>query len=292
MALPITTSGALLPLDAPLPQPRRYTLLDAAQLIASADERWLAGAWVNGYPSGRPRTHDPCSTGTYRLKSADAGIARPMVGSFTVVVGGSCTAKSIGPAQSWYTDRLSLAFQAVESEAVERMLANGDGHGGNLGAYIGDANMEVLAGGAAQTRREGLALLERAIAEVGNGMIHVSPSLAALWAGDYLIVPERGQMRTLGNGTLVVVGAGYIGIRPDGYAGLLDGEEWAFATGFVQVRRDEITIMPGQYSESLDREINELTFYAERDYLLTWVGRQDPGDEEHIQAGILVDRSS
>ena len=56
MALPVNVSGALLPLDAPLPQPRRYTLLDAAQLVTPADERWLAGAWINGYPSARALT--------------------------------------------------------------------------------------------------------------------------------------------------------------------------------------------------------------------------------------------
>jgi hypothetical protein len=291
VALPVTTSGALLPLDAPLPQPRRYTLLDAAQIVNSADERWLAGAWINGYPSGRPRTHDPCSTGTYRLKSADAGAARPMVGSFTVVQGGSCTAKSVGPDATWYKDRLSLAFQAVEATAVERMLATGDGHGGNLGAYIGDANMDAPVGNTPQTRREGLAILETEIAKVGNGIIHATPATATLWRGDYLIDVVGGQLRT-GIGTLVVVGAGYIGARPDAYGGLGATQDWAFATGFIQVRRDEITILPGQYSEALDRVSNELTFYAERDYLLSWVGRQDNSDAEHIQAGVLIDRTT
>jgi hypothetical protein len=291
VAFPVTAPGALLPLDAPLPQPRRYTLLDAAQLIAPSDERWLAGAWINGYPAGKVQTHDPCSSGTYRLKSADAGSARPMVGSFTVVVGGSCTAKSVGVNQSWYTDRLALAFQAVETFGVERVLATGDHHGGTLGAYIGDANMDAPVGNTPQTRREGLALLETAIAQVGNGIIHATPATAILWRGDYLIDVVGGQLRT-GIGTLVTVGAGYIGARPDAYGGLGATEDWAFATGFIQVRRDEITILPGQYSQALDRESNELTFYAERDYLLSWVGRQDPSDSEHIQAGVLIDRTT
>ncbi len=291
-AFPITSPGPLLPLDAPLPQPRRYTLLDAAQLVAAADKRWLAGAWINGYPSGPPQTHDPCSTGTFRLKDADSGTARPMVGAFTVVVGGACTAKSVGVDQTWYTDRLSLAFQAVESTGVERIFITGDHHA-TLGAYVGDANMDAPVGNTPQTRREGLAILENEIAMVGNGIIHVAPATAALWAGDYLIgVARDGQMRTLGNGTLVSVGAGYIGARPDAYAGLTGSQEWAFATGFVQIRRDDITILPGQYSQALDRTTNELTFYAERDYLVSWVGRQDNSDSEHIQAGVLIDRTT
>ncbi len=189
------------------------------------------------------------------------------------------------------TDRLALAFQAVEATAVERVFANGDGHG-TLGAYLADANLDILAGGAAQTRREGLALLENAIAEVGAGIIHATPALAALWRGDYLLdVGRDGQLRT-GIGTLVVVGAGYIGVSPDAQHGFTSTQEWAFATGFVQVRRDDVTILPGQYAQALDRATNEITFYAERDYLLSWVGRQDDSDDEHIQAGVLVDRTT
>ena len=289
---PITSPGPLLPLDAPLPQPRKYTLLDTAQIVASPDNRWLAGAWINGYPSGRPQTHDPCSDGTFRLKSADAESARPMAGAFTVVQGGSCTARTIGVNSAWYTDRLALAFQAVESTAVERVFLDGDGHS-TLGAYVSDANLDILASGAAQARREGLALLENAIGEVGAGIIHITPALAAIWAGDYLIgVARDGLMRTLGNGTLVVVGAGYIGVSPDAQHGFTSSQEWAYATGFVQVRRDDVTILPGQYSQALDRSTNEITFYAERDYLLSWVGRQDGSDDEHIQAAVLIDRTT
>jgi hypothetical protein len=289
---PITSPGPLLPLDAPLPQPRRYTLLDGAQIVAEPDTRWLAGAWINGYPSGRPETQDPCSDGTFRLKNSEAVSARPMAGAFTVVQGGACTAKTIGPNSGWYTDRLALAFQAVESTAVERVFLDGGGHS-TLGAYVADANLEILASGAAQARREGLALLENAIGQVGAGIIHITPALAAVWAGDYLIGVDRaGQMRTLGNGTLVVVGAGYIGVSPDAQHGFTSSQEWAYATGFVQVRRDDVTILPGVYSQALDRSNNEITFYAERDYLLSWVGRQDDSDDEHIQAAVLIDRTT
>jgi hypothetical protein len=290
-AFPITSPGPLLPLDAPLPQPRKYTLLDAASLVTPTDDRWRAGAWINGYPSGPVQTHDPCSTGTFRLKDVQAGTARPMAGAFTVVQGGSCSARSVGSDSGWYTDRLALAFQAVESTGVERVFATGDHHS-TLGAYMADGNMDAPYGATAVSRREGLATLEDAIAAVGAGMIHATPGLIDLWQGDYLIETIQGQKRT-GAGTIVVSGAGYIGVRPDGYAGGLGASEsWAFATGFVQVRRGDLTILPGQYSQALDRVENELTFYAERDYLITWVGRQDNSDDDHIQVGVKIDRST
>lgn len=288
VTFPLTAPGALLPLDAPLPQPRRYTLLDAADEVNTTDERWMAGAWINGYPAGEPQTVDPCASGTYRLKDVVAGSARPMAGSFTVVLGGSCTGSVIGPNADWYKTRLSAAFQAVEARGVERVFISGDGHS-TLGQYVGDSNMENL-GTASPV--EGLALLEKAIAVVGNGMIHATPETVTFWERDYLLDVERdGKMRTKGNGTLVAIGAGYINARPDGHPGLGATQDWAFATGFVQYRRDAVTIMPSDYAQAMDRSVNEVTFYAERDYLLTWVGKEDPADTDHIQAGVLINRT-
>ncbi len=154
--------------------------------------------------------------------------------------------------------------------------------------------MQAPTGNTAQTRREGLAVLENTLAEVGNGIIHATPAVVALWAGDYLVEQTRdNQIHTTGNGTIVVSGAGYIGVRPDGYPGDPGATaEWAFVTNFIEVRRDDLTILPGQYSQALDRVSNEITFYAERDYLLTWVGRQDSSDDEHTQAGVLIDRTN
>lgn len=287
----ITEPQALLPLDAPLPQPRRYTLLDAAQTIDPAEDRWLAGAWISSYPAGEPHTFDPCSSGTSRVKDIDARVDRPMAGAFTVYVGGSCTGSSIGPRVDEYRRRLLAGFMAVESTAVERTLATGDHHGGSLGAYLGDTNMERLAAGTV-TPTEGLALLEDEIAAAGgNGLIHVPPATATYWIGQTLISPDRQNQLRTGLGTLVAVGAGYRDVRPDDYQGLVDGQEWAFATGPVGYIRDpQPEIIPGGMREALDRSSNEATFIAERSYVVAWVGRQDTEDDNHVQAGVLIDR--
>lgn len=291
MAFPVTSPGALLPLDAPLPQPRRYTLLDAANLITPEEDRWLAGAWVNGYPAGRPFTHDPCSSGTFRLKAAEPTDARPMAGSFTVVVGGTCTARSIGSDLSWYEDRLGLWFRAVESEAVERSFITGDGEP-TIGAYVGDADISILNGGTAVSPREGMALLEDAIAAVGNGIIHVAPATATYMQSYLEIATARDNQLRTGLGTLLVVGTGYRNTAPDGHADPTGKQEWAYATGFVDVRRDPVpTILSTEYTQVLDRATNEVTMFAERNYLVTWVGRQATDDANHIQAGVLIDRS-
>lgn len=288
VSFPLTAPGPLVPLDAPLPQIRPFRLLDAARIV-NDNSRWETGAWINGYPAGEAAAHDPCADGTYRLKDADASVARPFAGSFTVVLGGTCTARSVGPSLVDYENRLRLAFQALEGEVVERVFVDGL-PGSSLGAYVGDANMESL-GTAVPV--EALALLEKEISENGAGMIHVAPATATYWISQYLIEKQTeggvAQMRTR-LGTIVAVGAGYNGVRPDGQNPLASDEEWAFATGFVEIRRGELEIVSNRYAESLDRSDNTVTLYAERDYLITWVGREDTSDAFHTQAGVLVDR--
>jgi len=287
-------NGGLLPLDAPLPQPRRYTLLDAATLVTD-DSRWLGGARVWGYPPGPAFTFDPCGTGTYRAKESGGDIPQPGVGAFTVYQPGICTAVAVGPTADRYKARLRSAFEAIEATAVERFFATGDGHV-LLGPYLTDGNLDILGGGAVDPV-EGLRLLENNIGERGNGMIHVTPGGATYLTENGLIAPEASggvrQMRTVGNGTLVAVGAGYIGAYPDDQPGTpAAGREWIYASGFVQYRRGEVEVMPESYADAIERQQNEVVFLAERNYLLTWVGRQDSNDASNIQAGVLIDRLS
>lgn len=284
--------AGLVPLDAPLPQPRLYDLLAGASEITMESDRWLAGASLRGYPPGPAYTFDPCGEGTYRVKEDGGPVPNPMLGTFTVYVPGVCTARTVGPTADEYKARLSLAFRALEGLAIERFFATGDGHAG-MGPYLTDPNLEILNSGTAVTPVEGLAMLEQEIATVGSGMIHVAPATATAWVANLLIsVGRDGKMRT-GLGTVVTIGGGYMAAYPDNAPGTPPADqEWAFASGPVEYRRSEVTILPGNYSQALDRAQNEVVFIAERNYLLTWVGRQDSSDETQIQAGVLIDRVS
>lgn len=286
----ITAPSPLIRLDAPLPQPRSYTLL-ATATIPSTDARWEGGANLHGHPEGPASVFDPCATGTSRTKTLEALTPSERALVFTVYKGATCTARSIGSDPTWYTDRLRLAFQAVESEAVERVFAEGRPDSDIPGAYLGDTNLEILNGGTAVAPTEALALLEEEIATVGAGMIHAAPATATYWFCNGCLTARAPRLFT-GLGTPVVVGAGYIGVRPDAAQGTpAAGNEWAFASGPVQVyRTPEVEVMPASYAQSLDRTSNDVAFIAERDYLISWIGRQDSSDDNHIQAGVLVDR--
>jgi hypothetical protein len=272
-------------LRAPLPQPRAFSLLTAANIVNDPDSRWLAGAAVEAYPPGPAHLFDPCSAGTFRAKEEGGVIPAADAEAFTVYLPISCTARSVGAAIREFRETLDLSFAVYEPTAVEEMLATG---GGFADQYLGDANLEVLGGGAV-TPLEGLNLLEGAI-PFGNGIIHVPPETASYWAAQGYIEALRGQMVTK-LGTRVAVGEGYTGVQPDGEAAPGAGEQWAFATGPIDIHRDtEPRIEGGSYAEALDRTSNDLTLIEERDYLLLWVGRQDPSDTTQVQAGVLIDR--
>jgi len=284
--MPTVTAG-LVPLQAPLPSPRQFDLLAAATLVEPTTDRWLGGAWTGGDVPGPASTHDPCSRGTLRAKADPGDIGSQISGRFIVYLPGFCQAASIGPNPDFWTDRLSLAFQVYEGAAIERVLATGDGHG-TLGPYLADENMEELAGGAAVTALRGLELLEEAIAVHGTGIIHAAPATAISLDGLGATENLRGQKRTR-LGTPIAVGAGYTGVDPDDAATPASDQQWAFASGPIEVYRSDIITNPGNYSEALDRSLNDVMFYAERPYLFNWIARQDPDDGNHVQAGALID---
>jgi hypothetical protein len=272
-------------LTAPLPIPRRFGLLDAATVVLDT-ERTIVAANILDYPRGEPDIQIAGGGGSLDVKSVIAEIAQEEVRGFTVYLSVECT--TVSAKDPDFRTRLQAAFRAREGEAVERMLVSADGT--LMEPYLTDGNLENF--GAAVSPTEGLAKLENAIAEVGNGMIHVTPATATALAGSFLIQRRSPGILETALGTIVVVGAGYIGAYPMGGSAPSGDQEWAFASEFIEVHRDEDEIVGPTIGQSMDRSTNDVTLYAERNYLLAWVGRQAPGDTNHVQAGVLIDRSA
>ncbi len=118
-------------------------------------------------------------------------------------------------------------------------------------------------------------------------MIHMDPATAASMngSGGYGLdqrPASGGPLKTTANGTLVAVDGGYIGANPSLHAPAAAGQSWAFATGPVQIRRSgDILIVADDIAQSMDRSSNEVTFRAERDYLVIW--------DTELQAARLID---
>lgn len=285
---PFVAAAGLVPLQAPLPSPRRFDLLSTVERIEPESDRWLGGAWTEGQTGGPAFTHDPCSTGTDRVKNPSLQAETQTSSAFTVYLPGFCTAASIGPDPRVWTEKLHRAFEIYESAAVERMLVTGDGHVG-LGPYLCDDNLERPRGSIAQDAIQAFGLLEEAVARHGGGLIHAAPRTFSAWKANNLIEDKGGYIGS-DLDTPVVCGYGYVGAIPNAGPAPNSHQEWAFASGPIEVYRDSaITTVPGDYDEALDRAFNDVVFIAERPYLLNWMARQDPADDGHIQAGVLID---
>ncbi len=283
----LVASAPLVPLEAPLPQPRRFELLATASVEELADGRWLGGAWTGGEVPGPAFTHDPCSTGTARFKEQPGIIGDQKTGRFTVYVPAFCTAQSIGSDPGPWLERLKLVFAVYESAAVERVLATGDGHS-DIGPFLANENLEILNGGDPADPVAAYGLLEEAVARHGTGMLHIGIRTFATWKSLRLVDAQDGFMRTALD-TPVVVGYGYTNVRPVDGDAADETTEWAFASGPIEViRAREIDITPDAYSQAIDRSMNDVFFLAERPYLLNWLGRTSPVDEDHTQAGVLA----
>ena len=274
-----TTFGPPVVLAGPLPAPYPHGIFSAATIVPEAGERWANGANVRGYPNGEPFVFDPCWAGTFRVKEIPEEPASPFFGGFTVYLADRCAARGVGTDDA-LNDRARLSLQAVEQWAVEQELASGGVMAAN--PYLADGNATVIAGGP-YTPMEALAQLEAAIGNSRRaGMIHAGRGTASAWTslGGLRV---QGDKLLSGLSTPIAAGGGYQAIVPEGQGGLTADQEWAWATGPVEIRRGEIEVIPGTLAEALDRETNEVTYYAERNYLVTW--------DTQLQAAVLVDRS-
>lgn len=289
-----TAVGVTSTLDGPLPVPRRFSLLRTPGVVqADADEnespRWLSGVNVIGFPAGVPHTWEPCSTGTMREKEERAGgldeeaLAQPRARFDPIVVYFplKCTAKGA----NGLVERAKAVLNATLSHGVEAALAAGAALSNN--PFFSDSNMVALTGNTPVSPQVGLSYLENAIGErTGRqGVIHASPAVVAAWGfGAGLSndpvdeAPPMAVLRTA-NGTPVIAGSGYIGVDPASQAGPAAGEDWAFATGPVEVRlADGPTV---SIAESLDRSINDVIVRPERFVLADW--------DTALQVGVLID---
>lgn len=271
----VTAIGPALALDGPLPSARPFGLLTIpGVLVDGGSDRWLNGVNVYGYPEEVPELWEPCSSGTYRDKSEGAGVSQPRFDPFGMYVPITCSALSMGDWRS-FASRAEMVLEATTSYGVELALSQGVVTSSN--PYFGDAAVTVLGGGAV-TAAVGLSWLENAIGATGRGgIIHATPAIVAAWS-DFLLA-ENGVLRTR-NGTPVAAGAGYIGASANGVAAG-SGQNYAFATGPVEVRLSEITRVGEDINGTLDTSNNDVTFRAERFALADW--------DTALQAAVLID---
>jgi hypothetical protein len=259
------SAGPLTSVDGPLPQPRPYNLVATAEVVTAGDERWGNAAYVEPYPVDLPGIWVRCLEGSET--KPDPGVQpdpAPFL-PFAAVLPTHCSAGR-GYGYDELVRRLTAAFTAREAYAVEKALAYGVGTSPSLDQAT------ILASGV--TPAVGMKLLEDAIGQTAQlGMIHTTPGgVVLLSAGGGTVSASGGANPKLStiNGTPVVSGAGYDGAVPNGGSAAGNTSAWVFATGPVQIRRTEIVTPHQSVVEAMDRALNDLNVYVEREYLTTW----------------------
>lgn len=251
-------------------------------------ERWINGVKVYPYPANVPEVWDACASSGPDSMEYGTTPTPPEFAAMTVSEPITCTTQQV-PDEDAFKARAVAVLAATESFAVAREFKTGHRMGGT---YLLDGQGTFPNGDVATRPNHGLQVLEQAIAATGRlGIIHCSVMLAtALLGTGYVVKDNTGVIRTI-NGNVVIPDAGYSvdQVGPPGHAVPGATEEWAFATGPVDIRRSEIFTTPDTLAEALDRGLgatggrtNSITYWAERYYVVDW--------DTALQAGVLIDR--
>lgn len=293
--------GPLWRIDGPLPLPPLFGLLQAAAAEATGVrfvddldddgiERWLNGVQVYPYPPDDADVFRNCGTGSEAdEKGFGETIDRPEFEPMTVWLAETCTSYKVWD-QEMFKARARIALEAVEGAAVASEFMSGV----KLSAqpYLSDGQGVFPNGDTVTNVVNGLALLEEQIALSGKqGVIHCSPMMAtALMGRGFSLADKTGVIRTI-NGIVVVPDFGYTaGATPTGHPDPDGTEEWAYATGPIDIRRTEVITLPETVQEATERGTggastgrpNSITYRVERYYLVDW--------DTEVQAAVLVDR--
>lgn len=273
----IEAVGPAFALDGPPPVAPPHSLLETEGVVVERDAtRVLNGVNVWGYPEGCPGLWEVCSDGTYRVKDDESDMTTTRFDSFAVYQPVTCSSIGFGgdSAKDLF-DRAERVLDATISSGVERALAAGV----DTNPFIGDTNVDDLTGATAVSPGVALSMLEEAIGTTCRlGMLHFTPAVVS--ALQAFPVGDAGDTRLItANGTPVVSGMGYQDVDTPYLSTPGATEDWAFATGPVRVYLGPVRL--DSVGENLDREINLLTFRAERYVLAIW--------DTALQAAALVD---
>lgn len=288
-----TAVGPALDLDGPLPVAPEHGLLETRvrtpadglrSVIVERDAtRVLNGVNVWGYPTGCSELWEPCSDGTFRVKTEESEQPTPRFDSYAVYKPIQCSGIGLdNAAAEELNDRISRVLDATLSAGVEEALIGGVD--GSSNPFVGDTNVTDLTPtpGTAVSPGVGLSLLENAIgATCRTGMIGATPAtIAALQA--FPVGGESDRRLVTANGTPVYSADGLIGLSTPDLATPGAGEDWMVAHGDVNIYLGPTVTQ--NVRSSLDRSDNLLVFRAER-YVLSVF-------DTALQAAVLVDWAS
>lgn len=260
--------------------PPRATILEVSEIVpdATGRDRWMNGVGIYAYPCGPARKFDQCATVVVG-KTTSTVSAPTDFGGFTVYLASKCTMRGVGNDDAEFKRRALASFEAFEHEQVEAEWWDGAIQPNNVHLTTA-AGLTILNGGTTTNLMNGLALLEGAVKR--DAVIHATRRLVTGWASQHLVVERNGRLETW-LGTPIIAGSGYSGAAPNGQPVNTGTIEWAFVTTPLQIFRGPAFVTPDTVAEALDRSLNDLQFYAERQYTVAF--------DQCLRTAVRIDRN-
>lgn len=279
--------GSETPVEAPPLMPPLTGLLAQAVFIESsmgADEHWFSGLSFSPESASGLEYYDICSTAALLNTDVGHGTANRRVAPFDLVLRDQCS--TWGWTEAEYEARARRALNVKRHWGVDREFEKGELISDNLHlaeTYTApDPTTIALASGARVSPRNGLALLDEAIANstaiIGRGMIHAPAFIIDLWQGDGLLrygppVEQDGPLRILSPmGNVIIAGTGYEGRGIDGTIPASHASMTAYATDWIVVVGSAPKTTPGSLTEATDKSRNLVTFRQDQAFAVLWAG--------------------
>lgn len=299
----VQNCGPYAVIDGPPPVPARYGLLQAAAALVPGvrfvpdDERWGNGVDMLPYPQHLGATHSPFDHSGAATKEDGTASEDERFYPLAAYVADKCSAFRISD-DAAYKARIYARLASVESPLVAHAMLTGAGLPASSPA-LSDGGGTFPNGNTAATLPQALAMLEAEIARARRaGVIHMSPRAASILSGSghvFMLDPlGRNEQDVIYTrlGTLVIPDQGYVdgstpSPSPGSHPAPTAGQEWIYASGFIEIRRTPTFMNPPTLQEALDRglgatngEPNTITYRAERYYLVSW--------DNLLQASVLA----
>lgn len=252
--------------------PARYGLLSVAEVEDRADGHWLQGFHHEQVSCDDIDSRVLECPPDNEEKDTESGLEFPESDPFTLIAPFKCAVPGGMPlSRAW--DLAEQRLDQAENRALERLFWTGRDRLGNVvrGTLGGDTAEDITPAAGAVSLTDGFALLE---SWAGENMSCAPILHASRGLGVYLA--ERNLVEASGNGSIlyskgtgsrIAIGGGYRVTGPDGVAAPA-GEGWLFVTGAIRVLRGPKFFTPnrGDDAGAVDRLINDITVFAERNY--------------------------
>lgn len=246
----------------------RYSLIGVAGVITETLDRWISGAQWRPEPL---RTEGSGDLGTWKVDAANtamsgASVSPAATGAAFGVWAGEVSSSFDG---RWddLVSRVSRKLVAYESREVASQLWS-DALGVNPSLKLTGAGASLAGASGGQTIARSIGIADNAIADTwGRGMVHMRPETLA-GAVSATVLTKEGNVWMTPLGNIVVADAGYSGLSPAGSGSV--GDDFICVTPSVEVHRSNVTTLPTELRDGLNRSTNELTVYAMRYVMTVW----------------------